>query len=216
MSSPTRPGDPIAVMPDLFGHPRQPPCLTCPGIPPFPSSPARPGIPSCLWQGARRAPWGGAPRSAQPPEAAYSGGGAKISLSPRGIICQCQSPLTFKFFSTISGQNVPNRHLKFAVGNKKPRFCTQPDPQVRTWEQKAPVLYSTETSSSYLGTKRLVFVLNWHLKFAVRNKKPRFCTQPQHKRYAPSLTFLIVRSFRQVAAHQPASYAPAGQVSVQQ
>ena len=36
----------------------------------------RPGILSCLWQGARRALWGGAPRSAQPPEAAYSGGGA--------------------------------------------------------------------------------------------------------------------------------------------
>ncbi len=42
---------------------------------------------------------GGAPRSAQPPETAYSGGGAKIRLSPRGIICQCQSPLTIKFQS---------------------------------------------------------------------------------------------------------------------
>ena len=36
----------------------------------------RPGILSCLWQGARRALWGGTPRSAQPPEAAYSGDGA--------------------------------------------------------------------------------------------------------------------------------------------
>ncbi len=160
-------------MPDLFGHPRQPPCLTCPGIPPsrhprldrefpLPPSPARPGTPSCLWQGARRAPWSGAPRSAQPPEAAYSGGGAKIRLSPRGIICQCQSPLTFKFFSTISGQNVLNRDLKFILGNKKPRFCTQPKPQVRTWEQKALILYSTETSSSHLRTKSLDFVLNWN------------------------------------------------------
>ena len=195
------------------------------------SSPTRPGIPSCLWQGARRAPWGGAPRSAQPQETAYSGGGAKISLSPRSILCQYPSYLTFKFFSTISGQNVLNRNLKFALGNKKPRFCTRPQPQVRTWEQKAPILYSTGTSSlqleqkapilystgtssSYLGTKRLVFVLNRNLKFAVGNKKPRFCTQPEPKRNAPSLTFLIVRSFRQVAAHQPASYAPAGQVSV--
>ena len=83
----------------------------------------RPGILSCLWQGARRAPWGGAPRSAQPPEAAYSGGGAKISLSPRSILCQYPSYLTFKFFSTISGQNVPNRNLKFAIG-KKPRFSS--------------------------------------------------------------------------------------------
>ncbi len=162
MSSPTRPGDPIAVMPDLFGHPRQPPCLTCPGIPPFPSSPARPGIPSCLWQGARRAPWGGAPRSAQPPEAAYSGGGAKISLSPLSIMCQYPLHLTFKFYSTISGQNVLNRNLKFALGNKKPRFCTRPQPP-----------------SSHLGTNSPDFVLNWILKFAVGKKKPRFCTQPE-------------------------------------
>ncbi|MBP5218891.1 MAG: hypothetical protein J6Z47_08100, partial [Bacteroidales bacterium] len=34
--------------------------------------------PPALWQGARRALWGGAPRSAQPPEPAYSGGGAII------------------------------------------------------------------------------------------------------------------------------------------
>ena len=45
--------------------------------------------------------------------------------------------------STISGHNVPNWNLKFAVGNKKPRFCTQLDPQVLTWEQKASILYST-------------------------------------------------------------------------
>ena len=44
----------------------------------------RPGILSCLWQGARRALWGGVPRSAQPPETAYSGGGAKISRSQLG------------------------------------------------------------------------------------------------------------------------------------
>ena len=78
------------------------------------------GNPIVPLAGREESPWGVAPRSAQPPETAYSGGGAKISLSPRGIICQCQSPLTFKFFSTISGQNVPNRHLKFALGNKKP------------------------------------------------------------------------------------------------
>ncbi len=64
-------------------------------------------------------------------------------LVTRSIMCQYPSPLTFKFFSTISGQNVPNRHPKFVLGNNKPRFCTQLDPQVRTWEQKAPVLYST-------------------------------------------------------------------------
>jgi len=75
-------------------------------------------------------------------------------------------------------------------------------------------MYSTGTSSSHLGTKSPGFVLNRNLKFALGNKKPRFCTQPEPKRNAPSLTFLIVRSFRQVAAHQPASYAPAGQVSV--
>ncbi len=42
-------------------------------------------------------------------------------------------------------------------------------------------MYSTGTSSSYLGTKSPGFVLNWIPKFSVGNKKPRFCTQPDPK-----------------------------------
>ena len=72
---------------------------------------------------------------------------------------------------------VLNRNLKFAVGYIMPRICTQPKPQVRSWVHNASYLYSTGTSSSYLGTISHNFVLNWNLKFALGNKKPRFCTQ---------------------------------------
>ena len=82
------------------------------------------GNPIVPLAGREERPWGVAPRSAQPPETAYSGGGAKISLSPRSIMCRFQPHLTFMFLSTISGQNVLNRHFKFALGNKKACFRT--------------------------------------------------------------------------------------------
>ncbi len=84
---------------------------------------------------------------------------------------------------------VLNRHLKFSVGNKKACFRTQPQPQVRSWEQNASYLYSTGISSSQLGTKRLVFVLNRYLKFAVGNKMPRisYSSETQTICYKPDI-----------------------------
>ena len=108
----------------------------------------RPGILSCLWQGARRALWGGTPRSAQPHETAYSGGGAKISLSPRSILCQYPSYLTFKFFSTISGQNVLDWDLEVTAGNKNHHFCTQPEPQSLLFELTILIVWSFRQAGS--------------------------------------------------------------------
>ena len=187
MSSPARPGDPIAVMPDQFVIPglsgnllRQrlqhralaasQPCtgkcaLTLQPTAAFHHRHPRLDQGSCRAFGrARGEPFGAelpaAPSRQRPhipaavPRSARSDSHPSASCASIRRTSPSSSLVRFraKMYSTgISSSQlgtkspdfVLNRNLKFAVGNKKPRFCTQLDPQVRSWEQKAPILYST-------------------------------------------------------------------------
>ena len=102
---------------------------------------------------------GGAPRSAQPPETAYSGGGTKISLSPAASCASIRRPspssslvrfrakmyptgIPSSYLGTISPDFVLNWILKFVLGNKKPRFCTQPESQRHPSDVIFPIVRS--------------------------------------------------------------------------
>ena len=108
--------------------------------------------------------WGGAPRSVQPPEAVYSGGGARI----RDISAPGKHPasslisalvLTTYLSAIYILRHEPLRHyhiIQLAGTNKKTSFVVGGSSCVRL----LAIMYSTGISSSQLGTKSPGFVLN--------------------------------------------------------
>ncbi len=163
-----------------------PSCPTCSGIPPsrhprFPRHPRLNRGPRRAFGRARGEPLGAelpaAPSRRRPhipaavPRSACHPAVSCASIrrtSPSSSLVRFRAKMysigtSSSHLGTKSPDFVLNWNLKFALGNKKPRFCTRPQPQVRTWEQKGLFSYSTGTSSSYLGTKSLDFVLNRNL-----------------------------------------------------
>ena len=132
----------------------------------FPSSPACPGIPSGLWQSARRALWAelpAAPSRRRPhipaavPESETSQHQENLQLP----LLISTLVLTAYLSAIYILRHEPFRHyhiIQLAGTNKNTSFVVGGSSCVRL----LAIMYSTGVPSSQLGTKSPGFVLNWN------------------------------------------------------